>query len=75
MTNDQVIKCWLRSEAVYRYPEASLWTTGLTLMSYDLIIGDTLPDGTKVTLTDVVIPSVTTRKHYNMAKRILAKVV
>lgn len=62
-------KFWRNASPAKTYNK-SYWTDGATLYSYDLVIGTTMPDGSKIlydyTSTGTFI-SLTTSKHVNAA--------
>jgi hypothetical protein len=71
MKADLIPKFWRNASPAKTYNK-SYWTDGVTLYSYDLVIGTTMPDGSKIlydyTSTGTFI-SLTTSKHVNTAAR------
>ncbi len=70
MKLDQIPKFW-RNNAPAKSFTDNYWTDGYDLYSYQLKIGETLPDGTKIlydyTRTAGSFISATTSRHVNLA--------
>lgn len=64
-TNKQVVTAWLNGK-VLKSGNGNLSSTGDNLLSYELVIGRTLSDGTKQVYIEP--NSVTTTKHMSLAR-------